>query len=140
MAAVIGTENNTVADGRAGDEQVTIAYNAPRFPKAASLLPEQITDRFIEREHNDTGKKLLKRGHAPAGVARIVDALIEFSQRNDADGEAFRLQFLELLRDGRNAAEMVNDPVGVDEIGGTGHVRTRRAAAWSRGDRRRYSA
>lgn len=60
MAAVIGAEGDAVAEGCAGDEQVAIANGAPQFPEAATLLSKQTADCFIEREHDDTGHKLLE--------------------------------------------------------------------------------
>ncbi len=69
-----------------------------------------------------------------------MDAFIELGQRDDADCEAFGFQFAKLLSDRLDAAEVVDDPVGINEIGRVGHVRRSPADGWQRDGQRRYSA
>ncbi len=72
----------------------------------------------------------------PAWMApdtRVVNALVQLGQRDDAHGQAGGLQLLQPRRDGRNAVEVINDPVGVEEVArphsrAGGRVVTRRSA------------
>ena len=63
----------------------------------------------------------------------VVNALVQLGEGDDAHGQAGGPQLLQPRRHGRDAVEMIDDPVGVDEVArphrrAGGRVATRRSA------------
>jgi hypothetical protein len=114
----------TVVDGTGAPRQADVALAGDRV---VAIEPG------LDREHRQPGEELPQGGLAADRVARVVDALVQLGERDDAHGQADWPQLIQPRRDGRDAVEMGDDPVSVDEVArphrrAGGRVVTRRSA------------
>src|SRR5206468_3821942 len=88
----------------------------PLLTKSPSLATEDPAHLIVDGEHRQTGEELLQRGLAAYRVTRVVDTLVQLGERDDTHGQAGWPQLGQPLGGSRGAAEMVDDPVGIDEV------------------------
>ena len=70
-------------------------------------------------------------GFALDRITGIINALVEFCEGDDGKSKACRCQFLKASRHALDVVQVVNDPIGIDQVGhslGSGRVLISRSA------------
>ena len=133
VAAVVRADLELVTETGRGDQQVEITNRPSLLPESPPLTTEDPAHLIVNGDHRQPAEEPLQRGLAAGRVTRVVDALVQFGERDDAHSQAAWPQLVQSRRDNRDTVEMVDDPVGVDEVArphrrAGGRLATRRSA------------
>ena len=98
------------------DELVVLAQNGP-------VTTKQAADVFRDGEKRFVQKKRLDGLFGRFGIIRAIDAFVQFSQGNDADGQVRGAYTVERVGIGARSPQMPDNPTGIEQVRST-HRRT----------------
>ena len=93
--------------------------------------PKILDNGLVETKYGDTTQKVVEVLLITCGVARIIHSLVEFSEGDNGESQALGLELVQARDDRGVSMEIVNDPIGIDEVLqahslGTGRVESSR--------------
>ncbi len=107
-----------MAKGCGTDQEIKVRDRPSGTPQPASFAAEQPSRFGIQTDEAYDTKELIDTLLAFGGVAGVVDTLIEFRERDDRQAESLSLKVVEPSGDFWMAGDVVDHPIGVDEIPG----------------------
>jgi len=88
VPAVVRADLELVTQTGRSDQQVEVADRPSLLPEPSPLAAEDPADLIVDGENRHTGEELLQGDLAPDRVTRVVHALVQLGQRDDAHGQA----------------------------------------------------
>ena len=105
-----------MAKASGGNQEVEIANHLSRLSQFPSFPAEKLADFPVHSQHREFTEKRMKAALILLRVSRIIDALIEFRQRDNAQGNTLRLKLPEFLGNYLDVSQMIDNPVGIHQI------------------------
>src|ERR1700730_13391281 len=105
-----------MAEGGRADEKVEVTDALAQASQPAALAPENARGLFVDSEQADAAQKISEAFLCFARIARIVNAFGKFRDRDHRYRNGVRLEILNMGDDIRSPVQIMNDPVGIDQI------------------------
>jgi len=99
------------------DQEVAIAAHKTGSSQTAALFAKDFAGILINVEDCQCRiPEALQRGFALSRVTGILHTLVEFCEGDDGEGKTLGGIYLQASRDAFDMVQMVNDPIGINEI------------------------